>query len=159
MQDQPSILFLCTGNSCRSQMAESILRQLGGDKVQSFSAGSHPAGFIHALAVDAMKQLGFSMADQRSKSWDEFNNIPIDIVITLCDAAAAQVCPTWIGAPVCVHWPMPDPTYCIGMDAQRLSAAVDVANELRDRLERLLKVDLGGCSDDLLDALSALAKS
>ncbi len=159
MQTPPAILFLCTGNACRSQMAESILRHLGGNSIQSFSAGSHPAGFIHPLAIDAMRQLGFSMKDQRSKSWDEFKDKPIDIVITLCEAAAAQTCPTWVGAPVCVHWPLPDPTYCIGSEAERLNAAIDVANELHDRLERLLKVDLAGCSDVLSDTLAALASS
>jgi len=157
MQERPAILFLCTGNSCRSQMAESILRHLGGDQVQSFSAGSHPAGFIHALAIEAMKQLGISMAGQHSKSWDEFKNTPIDIVITLCDAAAAESCPIWVGSPVCVHWPLPDPSYSLGSDAERVSAALDVANQLRDRLQRLLSVDLAGCRDVVTETLTAMA--
>ena len=134
-------LFLCTGNCCRSQMAETLLRQIGGDRFESLSAGSHPAGHIHALAELAMERMGFATAGQRSKSWDEFADAQVDVVITLCDSAANEPCPIWPGAPLTVHWPHPDPAGLMGDEDERIAAAVRVAATLRRKIEKLVALD------------------
>ncbi|MEE9294000.1 MAG: arsenate reductase ArsC [Phycisphaerae bacterium] len=141
MSSQIKVLFICTGNACRSQMAETLLRHIGGDRFEAFSAGSHPAGFIHPLAVRAMERLGLDMADQYSKSWDEFADKAVDLVITLCDSAAALPCPNWAAGPMVAHWSHPDPVAMPGPDQQRLEFAVEVANRLRQKLERLIALD------------------
>jgi len=135
------ILFLCTGNSCRSQMAEALLRHICGDAFESLSAGSQPAGFIHPLAEAAMENLGISLAGQSSKSWDEFADVPIDVVITLCDSAAAETCPNWIGSPLAVHWSMPDPAFHLGDEAERIEFASRVAKRLEAKIRGLVALD------------------
>lgn len=139
-----SILFLCTGNSCRSQMAEALLKHLGGGRFEALSAGSHPAGYVHDLAMAAMSQLGIIVVNARSKSWDEFMHARIDAVITLCDDAANETCPVWPGEPVQAHWPLPDPAFHPGSDDERLAFAVQVASRLRLKIEGLLGVDFDG---------------
>lgn len=136
-----TILFLCTGNSCRSQMAEALLRQLGGAEFRALSAGSHPAGYIHPLAEEALQQLGVPMEEQSSKSWDEFRETPVDVVITLCDAAAAENCPTFPGSPVSAHWSTPDPVMHVGTADERVEFAVRVAERLRLKIQGLVALD------------------
>ncbi len=135
------VLFLCTGNSCRSQMAEAILRHLGRGRFEASSAGSHPAGFVHLLAIDALKAMGIPLADQTSKSWDSFVGGPVDVVITVCDAAAAQACPVFPGSPLSAHWSLPDPVYHPGTDDERLAFALSVAERLRTKIEGLVQLD------------------
>ncbi len=135
------VLFLCTGNACRSQMAEAILRHLGGDRFESLSAGSHPAGFIHLLAELALERMNIPLAEQSSKSWDEFVDTPIDAVITLCDAAASLPCPVFPGTPIQAHWSMPDPTQQPGTDDQRTAFAMLVAQRLRAKIEAMVALD------------------
>lgn len=135
------ILFLCTGNACRSQMAEAILRHVGQDRFVSLSAGSHPAGFVHVLAEVAMQRMGISLEGARSKSWDEFVDAPVDAVITLCDSAAATPCPVFPGAPVSAHWSTPDPSQQPGTDDERSAFAVLVAQRLRTKIESLVALD------------------
>jgi arsenate reductase len=137
------ILFLCTGNSCRSQMAEALLRHDGGEAFEAASAGSHPAGFIHQLAVEAMQSMGVSMEGQSSKGWHEFAGDEFDAVITLCDAAAQEACPAWPGDPVTAHWSLPDPAYHSGTDEERIAFALRVAERLRVKIAGLLQVDAG----------------
>ena len=140
------VLFVCTGNACRSQMAESLLRQIGGEGFEVFSAGSHPAGFIHPLAIECMKSMGVPMDLQHSKSWDEFKDVDFDVVITLCDDAAGEVCPIRVGNPIWAHWSMPDPTAFFGTDEDRLAMALRLAERLKTKVNGLVSLDwtLGG---------------
>ena len=156
MADKRSVLFLCTGNSCRSQMAEAILRELGGESFEAYSAGSWPAGFVHELAIEAMACLNVPMANQVSKSWDEFANSPMDVVITLCDAAAAQTCPNWPGDPIRAHWSLPDPALHPGSPKDRVEFAVRIARRLQAKIEALVNLDWSGPGDELSDQIVSL---
>ncbi|MDR3448963.1 MAG: arsenate reductase ArsC [Alphaproteobacteria bacterium] len=113
-----SILILCTGNSCRSIMAEGLLNHYGKDRFMAFSAGSHPSGTVHPASLVTMKANGLPTEGYRSKSWDEFTSQPLDAVITVCDNAAGEACPIFFGAPVKAHWGVPDPAHFKGTDAE-----------------------------------------
>lgn len=107
-----NVLFLCTGNSARSIMAEAILRRKGMPNFAAFSAGSHPAGFVRPEAIKTLREAHFDTEGLRSKSWDEFSEPgapPLNLVFTVCDKAAAEVCPFWPGQPMTAHWGIPDP--------------------------------------------------
>ena len=149
---QTKVLFLCTGNSCRSQMAEALLRHLGGERFEALSAGSHPAGYIHPLAIAAMEHLRVPMIGHRSKSWDEFAATPLDVVITVCDAAAQEACPIWPGRAIRTHWPLPDPSFLPGTGAERLSFALEVAGRLRSKIERLTTLEFENKPEDQVRA-------
>lgn len=124
------VLFLCTGNACRSQMAEALLRHMAGDRFEAFSAGSRPGPAIHPLATEMMQRMRVSTAGQQPKHWDEFAGEPFDVVITLCDSAACLPQPEWGGEPVRAHWGLPDPATAGGTDEQRRGCAAFVANKL-----------------------------
>lgn len=124
------VLFLCTGNSIRSQMAESLANAFHGEEVQAVSAGSRPAGMVHPLAIHAMAEKGIDISDATSKSAEQFLNEPFDVVVTVCDSAADD-CPTWPGAKRIEHWSIPDPIYGAGDAMGRFRA-------VRDDLERRL---------------------
>src|SRR5258708_39947359 len=113
MPDRPfNILFLCTGNSARSIIAEAILNRLGAGNFQAYSAGSNPKGAIHEETVRLLQELGFNVSEFRSKSWSEFANPgapQIDFIFTVCDNAAGEACPVWPGHPMTAHWGIPDP--------------------------------------------------
>lgn len=131
------VLILCTGNSCRSQMAEGLFNMLAGDRVQAFSAGVRPEGYVHPLAIRVMKELDVDMKDYRSKSVDLFVNDQFDVVITVCDSAA-ESCPTFPGAPTNVHWPTDDPFDAEGDEATRMAEYRQVRDELRARIESFI---------------------
>lgn len=158
MVEKWAILFLCTGNSCRSQMAEAMLRHLGGDRFEAYSAGSHPAGFIHPLALDVFEQEHIAMDGQFSKGWDDLLDCRFDAVITLCDAAAEQACPDWPGAPLKAHWPLPDPAFHEGTDRERFQFARLVADRLRTKIQGLIDLDWDGPRKELQRRLNFLGE-
>jgi len=132
-----NVLFLCTGNSCRSIIAEALLNHLGGDRYRGFSAGSHPAGAVNPAALRALQRCGVGGQGFRSKNWDEFaiDGAPkMDIVITVCDNAAGEVCPIWPGQPLSAHWGLADPAEFKGNDAE-MAAVFDAT---LNQLERLI---------------------
>jgi len=147
MTDRPrNVLFLCTGNSARSILAEVLLRSLGGGRFRAFSAGSSPAGQVNPHALAFLREQGLPVEGLRSKSWDEFaapGAPPMDIVITVCDNAAAEVCPIWPGHPVTAHWGVPDPAAIEGSDEDKRRAFREAAATLRRRIELLVSLPLG----------------
>ena len=159
MGSQIKVLFICTANACRSQMAEALLRHRHGQKFEACSAGSYPAGYVHPLAVHAMETLGVPIEGQRSKSWHEFQDIPVDLVITVCQDAAGETCPVWPGAPLTVNWPLPDPAGFVATDEQIREAAVLVAKRITTKLDHLAELDFNGPPDQLLPALKSIAEA
>jgi protein-tyrosine-phosphatase len=132
------VLFLCTGNSARSILAEAILNRIGGGKFIAHSAGSQPKGAVHPQVLALLQRLGFPTAGLRSKSWDEFAvaGAPhLDFVFTVCDNAANEVCPVWPGQPMTAHWGVPDPAAAEGTDAQIAGAFRDAFLILQRRIE------------------------
>lgn len=132
-----NVLFLCTGNSARSIMAEAILGELGRGRFQPYSAGSHPKGAVHPNAIALLESLGHGTAGLRSKSWDEFARPgapPLDFVFTVCDRAASEVCPIWPGQPMTAHWGVPDPAAATGSEAEIALAFRDAYRMLHRRL-------------------------
>ncbi len=120
-----NVLFLCTGNSARSILAESIVNRLGGGRFKGFSAGSHPKGQVHPYAAELLASLGFPTAGLGSKSWDVFaeaGSPRMDFVFTVCDSAAGEACPVWPGQPVTAHWGLPDPAAAEGTEMEKRAA-------------------------------------
>jgi arsenate reductase len=133
-----TILFLCTGNAVRSQMAEGLANALHGDEVTAVSAGSRPAGWVHPLAVRAMAEIGIDISAAESKSAAQFADQPLDVVVTVCDSAA-QDCPLWPGARRLEHWPIEDPSSYPGIPAHPLEAFIATRNDLAQRIAALVK--------------------
>ncbi len=128
------VLFLCTGNSARSILAEALLSHLGGNAYRSYSAGSKPTGIVNPLALETLNAHGVSIRDPRSKSWDEFADAePMDLIVTVCNQAAGEVCPIWPGQPRTAHWGIPDPAAVEGSDDDR-HAAFETAYQELERL-------------------------
>ncbi|MBC7227486.1 MAG: arsenate reductase ArsC [Thermoflexales bacterium] len=127
------VLFLCTGNSARSQMAEGLVNHFLGNRWEAFSAGTHPTGYVHPLAVQAMAELGIDISGQRSKSVEEFRGQDFDVVITVCDRAA-QECPVWLGPGRAVHMGFPDPAQADGIATDRLDAFRQVRDGIREKV-------------------------
>jgi protein-tyrosine-phosphatase len=150
------VLFLCTGNSARSIMAEAILNVLGKGRFKAFSAGSNPSGHVQPMAKELAEAIGFDTSNVRSKNWDEFavEGAPeMDIVITVCDNAAGESCPVWLGHPALAHWGVPDPVAASGDEESRRRAYTAAFATLRRRIELLLALPLAS-----LDRLAAQAK-
>ena len=145
-----NVLFLCTGNSARSILAEAVLNRDGADRFQAFSAGSFPKGQVHPMALDVLGELGFATDGYRSKSWDEFaapGAPELDFIFTVCDNAAGEVCPIWPGKPVTAHWGVDDPAAVEG-EGQR-AAFTRAFQELKRRIDLFLALPL-----DSIDEMS-----
>ena len=123
------VLFLCTGNSCRSQMAEGLANYALGDRWEAYSAGTEPAGYVHPLAVEVMAEIGIDISGQQSKSADRFRDAPLDLVVTVCDDAAEN-CPVWLGQGRKVHIGFEDPARATGSDEERLAVFRRVRDEI-----------------------------
>lgn len=151
-----NVLFLCTGNSARSIMAEAMLNHLGRGRFQAYSAGSHPTGRVNPLALEMLSAMGIQAADARSKAWDEFaapGAPAIDFIFTVCDSAAAETCPVWPGKPITAHWGIPDPAAVAGSDEKKRAAFRAAAAALRRRIEIFLSLPM-----EKLDAREACAR-
>ena len=151
-----NVLFLCTGNSARSIIAESILGKLGGGRFRAFSAGSHPKGAVNPFALKVLESFGYPTGELRSKSWDEFAapGAPImDFAFTVCDTAAAEVCPVWPGQPMTAHWGIEDPAAVEGTDLQKEAAFVLATKYLRNRISIFVSLPIRS-----LDKMSLNAK-
>lgn len=136
------ILFICTHNRCRSILSEAITNHLGKDKFQAFSAGSQPAGLVHPLTLKYLAEKGIPSDGLRSQSWDEFEVVQPDIVMTVCDSAAAEDCPLWFGNTLKIHWPLPDPSKSQGNDAEIREAFYSVMETIERRVRELLALNL-----------------
>jgi protein-tyrosine-phosphatase len=132
-----NVLFLCTGNSARSIMAECILRRLGQGRFNAFSAGSHPTGVVSPYALELLKRFNHSTEGLRSKDWTEFAGPgapPLDFVFTVCDKAAGEVCPIWPGQPMTAHWGFPDPAAFKGAESEKRALFADVYGQIHNRI-------------------------
>ena len=139
---QRNILFLCTGNSARSIMAEAILKHKGGDLFRAFSAGSHPCGSVNPLSLETLEQAGISSFGAKSKSWDVFakKGAPVmDMVITVCDNAAGETCPLWPGSPKRDHWPFKDPAAQSGSEKEKQAAFRKVFHQIEKKINAFLE--------------------
>jgi protein-tyrosine-phosphatase len=138
MSDQPfNVLFLCTGNSARSIMAEAILNKVGLGKFRAYSAGSQPKGRVNPYTLQLLQSLGYDTSTYRSKSWNEFAKPgapPLDFAFTVCDNAAGETCPIWPGQPMTAHWGIPDPAEAKGSDAEIALAFKDAYRMLHQRI-------------------------
>ena len=131
------VLFLCTGNSCRSQMAEGLLRELGPNRFTALSAGSKPTGYVHPMAVEAMKELGHDISELVSKNIDKFlppDGTPPDLIISVCSAAEKE-CPNFPGAVERLHWPFDDPAHAEGTDEEKMQVFRRVRDEIKTKLD------------------------
>jgi protein-tyrosine-phosphatase len=153
MAERPyNVLFLCTGNSARSIMGEALLNHWGKARFRAFSAGSHPKGQVHPLALEVLQRMHMSITGLRSKSWDEFatpDAPPLDFVFTVCDNAAKEICPIWPGQPMTAHWGIADPAGAEGTEEDRLRAFQMAVRELDARIKIFSSLRL-----DMLDRMS-----
>ncbi len=140
-----NVLFLCTGNSARSIMAEAILNRAGGGRFKAFSAGSHPKGKVNPYALDLLRKFNYDVSTLRSKSWAEFAKPgapDLDFVFTVCDNAAGEACPLWPGQPITAHWGIPDPAVATGSAAEIALAFKDAYRMLNRRIELFLALPI-----------------
>jgi protein-tyrosine-phosphatase len=147
-----NVLFVCTGNSARSIMAESILQRLGQGRFKAYSAGSHPNGTVNPYAIELLKRFNYPTINLRSKDWQEFaasGAPPLDFVFTVCDQAAGEACPYWPGQPMTAHWGMPDPAAFVGSEAEKRALFADVYGRLYNRISIFVSLPLAA-----LDRLS-----
>lgn len=150
MSQKRRVLFLCTGNSARSQMAEALVNNFLGDRWSAFSAGTQPAAAIHPLAVEVMAELGIDISDRQPKAVSHFEDDHVDLVVTLCDAAA-QDCPLWLGPGKVRYMSFPDPAQASGNEEKQLDVFRQVSDTIRDRVfSRLEAIESLPTKEDLL---------
>jgi arsenate reductase (thioredoxin) len=151
-----NVLFLCTGNSARSILAESLLNHWGHGRFRAFSAGSFPKGQVHPMAIALLERMNLPTQGLRSKSWDEFaapGAPQLDFIVTVCDNAAAEICPIWPGKPATAHWGIPDPAAAAATDAERAFAFRQAFEELATRVKLFTSLPIGS-----LDSLTLQAR-
>ena len=144
-----NVLFLCTGNSARSIMAEALVTSMGKGRFRGFSAGSHPGGKVNPFAIEQVKATGYPVDNLRSKSWDEFaapDAPQMDFIITVCDNAAGEVCPVWPGHPVSAHWGFEDPAAVEGSDEEKRAAFSKIFKQIVSRMNTFVNLPV-----DMLD--------
>src|SRR5499425_2953887 len=147
-----NVLFLCTGNSARSIVAEALINQWGRGRFKGFSGGSHPKGAVHPIALELLKRMKLPTDSLRSKSWDEFaapHGPPLDFVFTVCDQAAGEVCPYWPGQPMTAHWGVSDPAAFNGSEAEKRAFFADIYGRLYNRISAFVSLPIAS-----LDRLS-----
>jgi arsenate reductase len=161
-----NVLFLCTGNSARSVMAEVVLNREGRGRFRAFSAGSHPTGRVHPYTLDLLRGLNFRTEGLRSKSWDEFaapGAPQLDFVFTVCDSAAGEVCPIWPGQPMTAHWGFPDPVAFVGSEAEKRAIFADVFRMISRRISIFVSLPIASLDrltlQKRLDAMGASNKA
>jgi arsenate reductase len=138
-----NVLFLCTGNSARSILAEALLNDMGKGRFRAFSAGSHPAGQVNPFALELLRKNQYPTSDLRSKPWDEFaqpGSPDLDFVITVCDKAAGEACPVWPGQPMTAHWGIPDPAAVEGSDDAKRHAFVEAMSQMQRRISMFVSL-------------------
>jgi arsenate reductase len=156
MADRPyNVLFLCTGNSARSIIAESLLNHWGKGRFRAYSAGSFPKGQVHPISIALLQQLNLPTDGLRSKSWDEFatpDAPPLDFVFTVCDNAAGEMCPYWPGLPTTAHWGIADPASIEGTDAEKWAAFRQAIRALENRIKLLIRLPVATIDKATLQA-------
>jgi arsenate reductase len=153
-----NVLFLCTGNSARSILAEAYLNAAGKGRFVAYSAGSHPAGKVNPFALELLRSLGIPTMGLRSKSWEEFaaGGAPrMDAILTVCDSAAGEVCPVWPGRPITAHWGVADPAAATGNDDDKRKAFAAAFAALKERIDRLLSLPPGKVDRDTLTRIAS----
>jgi len=151
-----TVLFLCTGNSARSILAEAVMNHVGQGRFKAYSAGSTPKGNVHPMTLDALRKVGISIEGLRSKGWDEFTTADapkMDFVFTVCDNAAGEVCPVWPGQPMTAHWGIEDPAAVEGPDFKKQAAFEDALRYMRNRIAAFMSLPLAS-----IDRMSLASK-
>ena len=154
------LLFICTHNRCRSILAEAIANQVGSGKITAFSAGSSPQDAVHPMSLHHLQQSGYNTAGLKSQSWDEFESLEPDAIITLCDKAASESCPVWFDGSVMVHWGFPDPSNDdLPADQQKskFERTMEVLNQRVNALTQSSMIDLRG--EELRSSLEKIAEA
>ena len=158
-----NVLFICTGNSARSIMAEAVLNRAGQGRFRAFSAGSQPKRQVHPYVIDLLRRLNYDLSGVRSKSWLEFSgpNAPkLDFAFTVCDAAAAETCPVWPGQPMTAHWGLPDPAAATGAEAEIRFAFADAMRMLTNRINIFVSLPMKSLNQlTLQKQLDAIGKT
>ena len=144
------LLFICTHNACRSVLGEVIARTLGKGRLETASAGSAPRGVVHPLTLKYLSKHAYSIEGLTSQSWDELSDFEPDVVITVCDSAAGETCPVWMGTTLKVHWGLPDPSKGHANEQEEVEAFAHVINALEKRINTLLEKDFEQMDSDQL---------
>ncbi|MDH5257079.1 MAG: arsenate reductase ArsC [Gammaproteobacteria bacterium] len=153
------ILFICTHNRCRSILSEAITNHLAHGRITAYSAGSQPVGQIHPLSIKYLNEKGIPTDELKSQSWDEFESIEPDVVITVCDSAAKEQCPVWFGKCVKTHWGLPDPSKLDGTDEEVKNAFYSVMDTIENRIQKLLTLNFEQLNEnELQTALDTISK-
>ena len=162
MSDSYNVLFLCTGNSARSILAEAIMNREGAGRFRGYSAGSQPKGDVHPYTLDLLAKMNFDISFARSKSWEAFAGADaptMDFVFTVCDSAAAESCPVWPGQPMTAHWGIPDPAAAEGTEAEKRLAFADAFRMLSNRISIFVNLPIASLDrlvlQDRLDSIGA----